>query len=241
MLQQSAAMESVRPHATRTCIRNQRRASHRDRQSRGMAALDDTTERLWHRRGPPGPCKRRASVHSSFCWASTAPTSRMMASRVGQMPTTSVRLRISLFNRSRGFIAPHLAPDLAGEGGEGQDVVAGLLQVLCSGRELRRQRRHDLGVLGADGGASGCSKIALARRETCWGRICRRSRVPGRIATPIQVVRRTVRRGMMLICWVLLEPPSIAAKSSEAAMRPVSANGWWTLVRSSASARSESS
>jgi hypothetical protein len=35
------------------------------------------------------------SVHSSFCPASTAPTRRMMASRPGKMPTTSVRLLIS--------------------------------------------------------------------------------------------------------------------------------------------------
>jgi hypothetical protein len=37
------------------------------------------------------PMYRRDSVHSSFCSARTAPTSRTMASRPGKMPTTSVR------------------------------------------------------------------------------------------------------------------------------------------------------
>src|SRR6266581_6921319 len=56
---------------------------------------------------------RRDSVHSSFCSASTAPTSRMMAPRPGKMPTTSVRLRTSLLSRS--FIRPWWS----GQGSEG--------------------------------------------------------------------------------------------------------------------------
>ena len=74
-----------------------------------------------------------------------------MASRPGKMPTTSVRRRTSLFSRScAGVVAPDLPPYLAGEGGEGQDVLAGVLEMGGRGRELGLQRGGDLGVLGAD-------------------------------------------------------------------------------------------
>jgi hypothetical protein len=46
------------------------------------------------------PMWRQDSAHSSFCSASTAPASRMMASRPGKMPTTSVRRHISLLRCS---------------------------------------------------------------------------------------------------------------------------------------------
>jgi hypothetical protein len=58
-----------------------------------------------------------------------------MASQSGKMPTTSVLLGISLFRL--GVVGPDLALDLAGEGGEGQDVVAGLVQVGGRGRGSR--------------------------------------------------------------------------------------------------------
>src|SRR5215813_3612347 len=47
-----------------------------------------------------------------------------------------------------GIVGPDLPPDLAGEGGEGQDVLAGLVQVRRRGRELRLERGDDLGMLG---------------------------------------------------------------------------------------------
>lgn len=47
--------------------------------------------------------ERRASVHSSFCSATTAPTTRITVVRSGKMPTTSVRRRISLFGLSCGL------------------------------------------------------------------------------------------------------------------------------------------
>ena len=47
--------------------------------------------------------QRRPSVHSSCCSASTTPTRRPAASRLGKMPTTSVRQRISSFDRSGGL------------------------------------------------------------------------------------------------------------------------------------------
>ena len=43
-----------------------------------------------------------SSVHSSLYSASTPPARRMMASRPGEMPTTPVRRRISLFSRYFG-------------------------------------------------------------------------------------------------------------------------------------------
>jgi hypothetical protein len=46
--------------------------------------------------------------------------------------------------------APDLPPDLAGEGGEGQDVLAGVVEMGGRGRELGLQRGGDLGVPGAD-------------------------------------------------------------------------------------------
>ena len=47
---------------------------------------------------------RRPTAHSSCCSARTAPTRRRTAGRLGKMPTTSVRHRISLLRRSRGLL-----------------------------------------------------------------------------------------------------------------------------------------
>src|SRR5699024_4724652 len=55
------------------------------------------------RRGILGSCSAWTEVHSSCCSASTAPTSLITATRLGKMPTTSVRLRISLLSRSFGL------------------------------------------------------------------------------------------------------------------------------------------
>jgi len=71
------------------------------------------------------------------------------------MPTTSVRAADLLVQPLLRVVAPDLAPDLAGEGGERQDVVAGLVQVRGGLRELRLESGHDLGVLGADRGGVG--------------------------------------------------------------------------------------
>ena len=43
-------------------------------------------------------------AHSSVCSAKMAPTRRMTAGRLGKMPITSVRRRISLFKRSWGLL-----------------------------------------------------------------------------------------------------------------------------------------
>jgi hypothetical protein len=70
----------------------------------------------------------RCSVHSSVCSARTAPTRRIIAGRLGKIPTTSVRRRISLFSRSWGLldqiVGPDLPPDLVRESGERQQIVA---------------------------------------------------------------------------------------------------------------------
>ena len=49
------------------------------------------------------PRYRRPSAHSSVCSARTAPTRRMIALRLGNMPTESVRRRISRLRRSFGL------------------------------------------------------------------------------------------------------------------------------------------
>ena len=49
------------------------------------------------------PRYRRPSAHSSVCSARTAPTRRVMASRLGKIPTESVRRRISRLRRSLGL------------------------------------------------------------------------------------------------------------------------------------------
>ena len=87
-------------------------------------------------RGSRCRCSGVASVHSSVCSARTAPTRRMTEARSGKIPTTSVRRRISLFRRSCGLLDQIWLPDLAREGGEGQQVVAGVVQVLGRVREL---------------------------------------------------------------------------------------------------------
>ena len=66
------------------------------------------------------------------------------------MPTTSVRRRISLFNRS-WVVGPDLAPRLAGVGGEGRQLVASGLQVLGCLGVFAGHSGHDpveLGVYG---------------------------------------------------------------------------------------------
>ena len=51
-----------------------------------------------------GVMYRRPTAHSSCCSARTAPTRRRTAGRLGKMPTTSVRRRISLLRRSCGLL-----------------------------------------------------------------------------------------------------------------------------------------
>jgi hypothetical protein len=72
------------------------------------------------------------------CSASTASSRRMTASRSGKMSTTSVRRRTSRLN-VRGGVAPDLSPHLRGEGGEGQYVGAGGLEVFGQAGQLVSQ------------------------------------------------------------------------------------------------------
>ena len=66
----------------------------------------------------------------------------MTASRLGKMPTTSVRRRSSLLSRSCGLLRPDLLPVLVGEGGEGQ-------------ARRRRRRRACVGGVGEAFGRAG--------------------------------------------------------------------------------------
>ena len=60
-----------------------------------------------------------------------------------------------------------LPPDLAGEGGERQDVVAGLVQMGGGGLGVGLERGDDLGALGAwTEAGSGCSNMVRTRVET---------------------------------------------------------------------------
>src|SRR4051812_42258886 len=79
----------------------------------------------------------------------------MRASRSGKMPTTSVRRRISRLRRSLGLKLGDLAPDLLGEGGEGQHVGAGGLEVLGDLRQFVGQGVQDPVELGVHGGGVG--------------------------------------------------------------------------------------
>ena len=70
-------------------------------------------------------------AHWSWCSARTAPMRRMIASRVGKIPTTLVRRGgISFFNRPRGLSVPDLPPMRVGEPGEGQQVRGGMAEML---------------------------------------------------------------------------------------------------------------
>jgi hypothetical protein len=89
--------------------------------------------------------ERRISVHSSCCSARTAPTRRMRAVRSGKIPTTSVCLLIWRLSRTCGVGGPDLPPDLAGEAGQGQDVVACRVQVRG---DLESRTRSNLGADG---------------------------------------------------------------------------------------------
>jgi hypothetical protein len=67
----------------------------------------------------------------------------MSESRPGKIPTTSVRRRISLFSRSLGVVRPDLAPDLVRIAGEGQQLLAGRLQMRRRVGVLHRERVDD--------------------------------------------------------------------------------------------------
>ena len=74
----------------------------------------------------------------------------MTAARLGKMPTTSVRRRISLLSRSWGLLRPDLPPVLLGEGGEGQDVGRGADQHVGRVGEALGELLDHPGVLGQD-------------------------------------------------------------------------------------------
>ena len=75
-----------------------------------------------------GVMYRRPTAHSSCCSARTAPTRRRTAGRLGKMPTTSVRRRISLLRRSCGLLDQIFFQWASGKLEKGQDVGSGLVQ-----------------------------------------------------------------------------------------------------------------
>ena len=80
-----------------------------------------------------------------------------MALRLGKMPTTFVRRRISLLSLE-WVVGPDLAPDRLWEGGEGEDVMGGILEQLGGFREAFGELFDDGGVLVPDGGGIRLSK-----------------------------------------------------------------------------------
>jgi hypothetical protein len=74
----------------------------------------------------------------------------MIASRLGKMPTTSVRLRISLLRRSWGLSDQTWRQTSRGKAVKGEDVVAGVVKVGGGLGELGFQGGDDLGVPSAD-------------------------------------------------------------------------------------------
>jgi hypothetical protein len=74
-----------------------------------------------------------------------------MASRLGKIPTTSVRRRISRSSRSfNRVIRPDLSPEFFGEHGEGEDVGTGGIEVGERFRQFVFQRVEDPVELGVD-------------------------------------------------------------------------------------------
>jgi hypothetical protein len=96
-----------------------------------------------------------------------------MASRPGKMPTTPVRRRISFFQAFLGVVGPDLVPDLAGEGGEGQQVVAGAVQMCCGLGKFASRACTTCRCWVCTEAAPGCSKIVRTRVATqgwrTWG------------------------------------------------------------------------
>jgi hypothetical protein len=81
-----------------------------------------------------------------------APTSRMMASSLGKMPTTSVRRLISPFSRSIGLVEQILAQCSLGEVHEGENVDLGLIEQGGEFRQTAAQLIGDVAPLFAGGG-----------------------------------------------------------------------------------------
>ena len=67
-------------------------------------------------------------MHSSLYSPSTAPISRMIASRLGKMPTTSVRRRISRLSLSCGLLGQIYRHPRFRECNERQDVLCSIAQ-----------------------------------------------------------------------------------------------------------------
>ena len=74
-----------------------------------------------------------------------------MASRLGKMPTASVRRRISRLRRSLGLLDQIWRQIVLGEAGEREDVGAGGVEVVGDGGELVGDVVQEPVELGVDG------------------------------------------------------------------------------------------
>ena len=73
------------------------------------------------------------------------------------MPTTSGPAADLAVEPLLGVVGPDLPPDLAGEGGEGEHVGPGGVEVVGDGGQLASQDVEDPVVLGLHGGGVGWS------------------------------------------------------------------------------------
>ena len=94
---------------------------------------------------------RLDTAHSSFCSVMMAPTRRMMAASLGNMPTTLVRRLISLLTRSRGLVEWICLQWSLGEYHEGEHILFGVAHHGGEFWEPSDQGVYDLAPLG-DGG-----------------------------------------------------------------------------------------
>ena len=86
----------------------------------------------------------------------------MIESRSGKMPTTSVGADLAV-EPLVGVVRPDLAPERLGERGEGQDLLAGGLEVGEGLGELVLEGLQDAVELGVHGLGVGWSKTVLSR------------------------------------------------------------------------------
>lgn len=102
-----------------------------------------------------------AIAHSSLCSARMAPTRRVTAPRFGKIPTTSLRRRISLFNRSCGSLLERIFAQCSrGNAAKAEmSSAASSTKVAASAKPVAFRRSTTSPSCDQVVSASGCSKI----------------------------------------------------------------------------------
>ena len=89
-----------------------------------------------------------------------------MASRPGKIPTTLVCAADLLVQPLLRIVAPDLPPHLAGERGEGQDVLAGVIEMGAAAGNLASSAATTWACWARTEAGSGCSKMVRTRAGT---------------------------------------------------------------------------